>query len=95
MSTKQIIVIAHAVMNIRGQKIFLNDRFGKTDRSTIVALHLIVMFDNVKELLDCYDVLKHGCNNYRPVRGIAIQQAHSTIYRHIRCAKGNMVDENV
>ncbi len=45
--------IAHAVMNIHGQKVFQNDRFGKTDRSTNVALHLIVEFNSVMALLDC------------------------------------------
>lgn len=50
--------IAHAVMNIHGQKIFLNDRFGNIDKSLNVAVHLIVMFTSVEELLTCYEFFK-------------------------------------
>lgn len=52
--------IAHAVMNIHGQKIFLNDRFGNKDRTLDCAVHLIVMFPSVEELLACYEFLKEG-----------------------------------
>ncbi|MHB1152610.1 MAG: VOC family protein [Eubacteriales bacterium] len=37
--------IAHAVINIHGQKVFLNDRFGNKEKSTDVAVHLIIMFN--------------------------------------------------
>lgn len=50
--------IAHAVMYIHGQKVFLNDRFGNKDRSTDVAIHMIVMFSSTDELLSAYEVLK-------------------------------------
>ena len=50
--------IAHAVMNIHGQKIFLNDRFGNKDKSLNCAVHLIVMFTSVEELLACYEFFK-------------------------------------
>lgn len=50
--------IAHAVMYIHGQKVFLNDRFGKKDRSTDIAIHMIVMFSSTDELLSAYEVLK-------------------------------------
>ena len=52
--------IAHAVMNIHGQKVFLNDRFGNKDKSLNCAVHLIVMFTSVEELLACYEFLKEG-----------------------------------
>lgn len=52
--------IAHAVMYIHGQKIFLNDRFGNRDRSLDCAVHLIVMFPNAEELLACYEFFKEG-----------------------------------
>ena len=52
--------IAHAVMNIHGQKVFLNDRFGNKDKSLDCAVHLIVMFPSVEELLDCYEFFKEG-----------------------------------
>ena len=50
--------IAHAVMNIHGQKVFLNDRFGNKDKSINCAVHLIVMFTSVEELLACYEFFK-------------------------------------
>lgn len=52
--------IAHAVMYIHGQKIFLNDRFGNKDKSLNCAVHLIVMFPSVEELLACYEFFKDG-----------------------------------
>lgn len=52
--------IAHAVMYIHGQKIFLNDRFGNKDKSINCAVHLIVMFPSVDELLACYEFFKEG-----------------------------------
>ena len=52
--------IAHAVMNIHGQKVFLNDRFGNADKSLNCAVHLIVMFTSVEELLACYEFFKEG-----------------------------------
>lgn len=51
--------IAHAVMHIHGQKVFLNSRFGKKDVSTDIAIHLIVVFASTAELLSCYEVMKH------------------------------------
>jgi len=50
--------IAHAVMHIHGQKVFLNDRFGKKDTSTDIAIHLIVTFNSKDDLLSCYDKMK-------------------------------------
>ena len=50
--------IAHAVMNIHGQKVFLNDRFGNKDKSLNCAVHLILMFTSVEELLACYEFFK-------------------------------------
>lgn len=52
--------IAHAVMYIHGQKIFLNDRFGNKDKSINCAVHLIVMFPSVDELLACCEFFKEG-----------------------------------
>ena len=50
--------IAHAAMNIHGQTIFLNDRFGNKDKSLNCAVHVIVMFKSVDELLVCYEFFK-------------------------------------
>lgn len=52
--------IAHAVMCIHGQKIYLNDRFGNKEKSINCAVHLIIMFPNVEELLACYEFFKEG-----------------------------------
>ena len=53
--------IAHAVMYIHGQKVFLNDRFGNKEKSLNCAVHLIVMFTSVEELLACYEFFKGEC----------------------------------
>lgn len=58
--------IAHAVMNIHGQKVFLNDRFGNKDKSLNCAVHLIVMFASVEELLACYEYFKEGSTMIDP-----------------------------
>ena len=58
--------IAHAVMNIHGQKVFLNDRFGNKDKSLNCAVHLIVMFKSVEELLACYEFFKEDCTIIDP-----------------------------
>lgn len=50
--------IAHAVMKLHGQRIYLNDRFGNRSRSTEIAVHLIVLFETVAALLDCYEFFK-------------------------------------
>lgn len=52
--------IAHAVMRIHGQKIFLNDRFGYKEKALNCAVHLIVMFPDAGELLACYEFFKEG-----------------------------------
>jgi uncharacterized glyoxalase superfamily protein PhnB len=45
-------------MYIHGQKVFLNDRFGNKDKSSDVAVHLIIMFKSTEELLVCYEIMK-------------------------------------
>ena len=50
--------IAHAVMNICGQQVFLNDRFGNKDKTMDCAVRLIVMFESVEKLLSCYEYFK-------------------------------------
>ena len=53
--------IAHAEMLIHGQRVMLNDRFGKKDTSTDIAVNLVVLFPTAKELSDCYEALREGC----------------------------------
>ena len=57
------IKIAHAAMNIHGQKVFLNDNFGNKDKSLDCAVHLIITFNTVNELLACYEILKTDGND--------------------------------
>lgn len=52
--------IAHAAMDIHGQKVFLNDRFGNREKSLNCAVHLIVMFPSPEELLACYEFFREG-----------------------------------
>ncbi len=55
--------IAHAAMNIHGQEVFLNDNFGNKDKSLDCAVHLIITFNTVNELLACYEILKTDGND--------------------------------
>jgi len=58
--------IRHAEMDIHGQKIFLNDRFGNKNRSLDCAVHLVLTFGTVDELNTCYGRLKDGGNIIDP-----------------------------
>jgi len=62
--------IAHAEMHLHGQRVFLNDRFGKKDTSTDIAIHLIVMFKNKEELLACYEIMKEGSFTVDPLEAL-------------------------
>lgn len=59
--------IAHAVMKLHGQTIFLNDRFGNTDFNTDVAVHLIVIFKTADELLACHEIMKQDSTTIDPM----------------------------
>lgn len=52
--------IAHCEMLIHGQRIMLNDRFGKTDTKTEIAMNLVVTFPDAQPLKDCYGLLGEG-----------------------------------
>jgi len=58
--------IAHAEMDIHGQKVFLNDAFGNKDKSLDCAMHLIITFDTIEEFNACYEHLKEGGNIIHP-----------------------------
>ncbi len=60
--------VAHAEMRIHGQKVYLNDRFGKQDPSTDIAVHLIVTFAREADLLACYAVMKEGSITVDPLQ---------------------------
>ena len=55
--------IVHASMDIHGQRVFLNDRFGNKNKSLDCFVHLIITFNMVDELLACYDILRAGGND--------------------------------
>jgi PhnB protein len=52
--------IAHARMEIHGQLVFLNDRFGNKDKSLDCAVHMILTFKTSEDLQACYEALKDG-----------------------------------
>jgi len=52
--------IRHAEMDIHGQMVFLNDRFGNKDNSLDCAVHLVLTFETVDELKACYENIKEG-----------------------------------
>jgi PhnB protein len=61
--------IAHAAMNIHGQRVFLNDALDNKDKSFhLGAVHLIITFNTADELLACYEVLKADDNNIDPFK---------------------------
>lgn len=70
--------IAHAVMNIHGQKVFLNDRFGNKDKSLNCAVHLIVLFASVEELLACYEFFKEGSTTIDPFEKLPYSELAGT-----------------
>ena len=49
-------MIAHAEMEIHGQRVFMNDAFGNKNKSLDCgAVHLILTFATKEELLACYE----------------------------------------
>jgi PhnB protein len=58
--------IAHAAMDIHKQRVFLNDNFGNKNKSLDCAVHLIITFNTVDELLACYEILKTDDKNIHP-----------------------------
>ena len=66
--------IAHAEMLIHGQRVMLNDRFGKTDADTNIAVNLVVLFTTAKELLDCYAVLQEHCTIIDTMQSLAYSE---------------------
>lgn len=86
--------IAHAVMYIHGQKIFLNDRFGKRDTSTNIAVHLIVMFKSIDNFLSCYDVFKDECTIIDPLEKLPYSELSVQFIDKFGVQWGFMVEES-
>lgn len=59
--------VEHAEMTVHGQRVMLNDRCGSPEPPVMGALHLIVLFDSVEELKDCYERMKPGSTLIDPL----------------------------
>lgn len=86
--------VAHAVMNIHGQKIFLNDRFGKNDNSTDIAIHLVVMFKTTDELLKNYEILKENSITIDPLEELPYSKLAVQFIDKFGVQWGFMVEES-
>lgn len=86
--------IAHAAMRIHGQLVYLNDRFGKKDTSTDVAVHLIVTFKNKDDLLSCYNIMKEGSITVDPLETLPYIPLAVQFIDKFGVQWGFMVDEN-
>lgn len=86
--------IAHAVMHIHGQKIFLNDRFGKKGTSTDIAVHLIVTFKSKADLLSCYDILKEESVTVDPLETLSYSPLAVQFIDRFGVQWGFMVEES-
>jgi len=86
--------IAHAVMHIHGQMIFLNDRFGKKDTSTDIAVHLVVIFNNKDDLLSCYNKMKEDSITIDPLETLPYSPLAVQFIDKFGVQWGFMVDEN-
>jgi PhnB protein len=85
--------IAHAVMYIHGQKIFLNDRFGKKDTSTDIAIHIIVMFKSKADFLSCYEIMKEGSITVDPLETLPYSLLNVQFIDKFGVQWGFMVEE--
>jgi len=86
--------IAHAVMHIHGQMIYLNDRFGKKDRSTDTAVHLVVTFKNKTDLLSCYEKMKEDSMTIDPLEALPYTPLAVQFIDKFGVQWGFMVDQN-
>jgi PhnB protein len=86
--------IAHAVMYIHDQKIFLNDRFGNKVKSTDVAVHLIIMFKNTDELLSCYENMKPDSITIDPLEELPYSKLAVQFIDKFGVLWGFMVEES-
>lgn len=85
--------VAHAEMRIHGQKVYLNDRFGKLDSSTDIAVHLIVTFASEADLLACYAVMKEGSITIDPLQPLQYSPLAVQFVDKFGVQWGFMVDE--
>jgi len=87
--------IAHAVMHIHGHKVFLNDRFGKKDTSTDIAVNLIVIFKSKEDLLSCYDIMNEDSITVDPLETLPYSPLAVQFIDKFGVQWGFMVDERL
>jgi len=85
--------IAHAVMRIHGQTVFLNDRFGNKHKSLDCAVHLIVLFKNAEALLACYGFFKDGSTVIDPFMELPYSKLAGNFIDRFGVQWGFMVEE--
>lgn len=86
--------IAHAVMYIHGHKVFLNDRFGKKEPSTDIAIHLIVMFTSERKFLTCYEKMKENSITIDPLERLPYSSLAIQFIDKFGVQWGFMIEEN-
>lgn len=86
--------IAHAVMPIHGQKVFLNDRFGMKEPTTDIAIHLIVMFKSEGEFLSCYEKMKENSITIDPLESLPYSSLAVQFIDQFGIQWGFMIEEN-
>ena len=87
--------VAHAVMYIHGQKVFLNDRFGKKEPSTDIAIHLILMFNSESEFLSCYEKMKENSITIDPLERFPYSSLAVQFIDQFGVQWGFMIEENI
>jgi PhnB protein len=87
--------IAHAVMDIHGQSVFLNDRFGKIEPTTDIAIHLIVVFPSKREFISCYEKMKENSITIDPLESLPYSSLAVQFIDQFGVQWGFMIDENL
>ena len=85
-------IVDHAEMDIHGQKIFLNDRFGNRDKSLDCAARLIVTFPTAEEVLACYEKMKEGSRIIDPFEEAPYSKFHGNFIDRFGVMWGFMVE---
>ena len=85
--------IAHAVMKIHGQTIYLNDRFGNKDKTTDCAVKIIIMFNSADELLKCYKIMEQNSITIDPIEKLPYSELAVQFLDEFGVQWGFMVEE--
>ena len=66
--------ILHAVMDIFGQTVYLNDRFGNKNMSFDCAVKLTVTFKKIDNLIACYEIMKEDSITIDPLEKVTFSK---------------------